>query len=96
MPPARHCHRSREQKKSLQEDEHWHLMHVRPQEVGLAQVNYFLAGTFVLESLYVIDPRINYVLIDSDAVPTALWEVKDLALPMHDLPASAPAMSQSQ
>ena len=75
----RHVARVWQSRLRLQEVEHWHLFHVRPQDIGLSQVNYFWAGTFVLESLYVIDPRINYVLIDSDAVPTALWEVKDLA-----------------
>ena len=62
----------------LADGEQWAIAHLQPQHVGLGNVSYFWAGTFVLESFQLIAPQLNYVLIDSDAVPTALWEVSDL------------------
>ena len=45
---------------------------------GLNEVHYTWAGTFVLEALCIVYPTINFALMDSDCVPTALFEIADL------------------
>ena len=45
------------------------------QTTGLNEVHYMWAGTFVLEALCTVYPTINFALMDSDCVPTALFEI---------------------
>ena len=53
-------------------------------ETGLHQVHYTWAGAPVLEALCLVHPTVNFALIDSDCVPTALFEVAELVLLMTD------------
>ena len=45
---------------------------------GLQGVHYTWAGAVVLEALCLVFPTINFVLIDTDCVPTSLFEVAEL------------------
>ena len=54
------------------------------QTTGLNEVHYTWAGTFVLEALCTVYPTINFALMDSDCVPTALFEIADLVTLMID------------
>ena len=54
------------------------------QTTGLNEVHYTWAGTFVLEALCTVYPNINFALMDSDCVPTALFEIADLVTLMID------------
>ena len=53
-------------------------------ETGLHQVHYTWAGAPVLEALCLVYPTVNFALIDSDCVPTALFEVAELVILMTD------------
>ena len=53
-------------------------------ETGLHQVHYTWAGAPVLEALCLVHPTVNFALIDSDCVPTSLFEVAELVLLMTD------------
>ena len=46
---------------------------------GLNRVHFTWAGTFVLEAFVYLFPSKNFVLIDTDCVPTSLFEVEELA-----------------
>ena len=46
---------------------------------GLDRVHFTWAGTFVLESLVYLFPDKHFVLIDTDCVPTSLFEIEELA-----------------
>ena len=46
---------------------------------GLDRVHFTWAGTFVLESLVFLFPDKHFVLIDTDCVPTSLFEIEELA-----------------
>ena len=46
---------------------------------GLHRVHFTWAGTFVLESLVYLFPDKHFVLIDTDCVPTSLFEIEELA-----------------
>ena len=45
---------------------------------GLDKVHFTWAGTFVLEALVYLFPDKNFILIDTDCVPTSLFEVEEL------------------
>ena len=62
------------------------------QTTGLDEVHYTWAGTFVLEALCTVYPTINFALIDSDCVPTALFEIADLVTLMTDQASREEAM----
>ena len=62
------------------------------QTTGLDEVHYTWAGTFVLEALCAVYPTINFALIDSDCVPTALFEIADLVTLMTDQASRKEAM----
>ena len=47
-------------------------------DTGLDQVHYTWAGAAVLEALCPVYPTVNFVLTDSDCVPTSLFEVAEL------------------
>lgn len=47
-------------------------------DTGLDKVHYTWAGTFVLEALVYLFPNRHFILIDSDCVPTSLFEVEEL------------------
>ena len=53
-------------------------------DTGLHQVHYTWAGAPVLEALCLVHPTVNFALIDSDCVPTALFEVAELVTLMTD------------
>ena len=53
-------------------------------DTGLHQVHYTWAGAPVLEALCLVYPTVNFALIDSDCVPTALFEVAELVILMTD------------
>ena len=78
VPHWQHVARIWQSRLRLSAREVWAIYHMRPQECGLQAVSYYWAGTFVLEAFQLLAPQFNYILIDSDAVPTALWEVVDL------------------
>ena len=46
---------------------------------GLNRVHFTWAGTFVLKAFVYLFPNKNFVLIDTDCVPTSLFEVEELA-----------------
>ena len=46
---------------------------------GLHRVHFTWAGIFVLESLVYLFPDKHFVLIDTDCVPTFLFEIEELA-----------------
>ena len=48
-------------------------------DTGLDRVHFTWAGTFVLESLVYLFPDKHFVLIDTDCVPTSLFEIEELA-----------------
>ena len=54
------------------------------QAKALDQVHFTWAGTFVLEAMCLVYPTINFALIDSDCVPTTLFEVAELVDLMVD------------
>ena len=62
------------------------------QTTGLHEVHYTWAGTFVLEALCTVYPTINFALMDSDCVPTALFEIADLVTLMTDQASREEAM----
>ena len=47
-------------------------------ETGLSHVHYTWAGPLALEVLVFLFPAINWILIDTDCVPTSLFEVDEL------------------
>ena len=51
---------------------------------GLQQVHYTWAGALVLEALCLVHPTVIFALMDSDCVPTALFEVAELVNLMTD------------
>ena len=61
-------------------------------DTGLHQVHYTWAGAPVLEALCLVHPTVNFALIDSDCVPTALFEVAELVTLMTDKETRARAM----
>jgi hypothetical protein len=62
------------------------------QTTGLHEVHYTWAGTFVLEALCTVYPTINFALMDSDCVPTSLFEIADLVTLMTDQASREEAM----
>ena len=63
-------------------------------DTGLDQVHYTWAGAAVLEALCLVYPTVNFVLADSDCVPTSLFEVAELVNLMTDRTSRAEAMQQ--
>ena len=61
-------------------------------DTGLDQVHYTWAGAAVLEALCLVYPTVNFVLADSDCVPTSLFEVAELVNLMTDRASRAEAM----
>ena len=53
-------------------------------ETGLHQVHYTWAGAPILEALCLTHPMVNFALIDSDCVPTSLFEIAELVQLMTD------------
>lgn len=47
-------------------------------ETGLASIHYTWAGPFALEAAVFLFPTKNWILIDTDCVPTSLFEVEEL------------------
>ena len=54
------------------------------EETGLHQVHYTWAGPYILEALCFTNPTVNFALIDSDCVPTSLFEIAELVQLMTD------------
>ena len=61
-------------------------------DTGLHQVHYTWAGAAALEALCLMFPSVNFALIDSDCVPTSLFEVAELVNLMTDKASRAEAM----
>ena len=61
-------------------------------DTGLDQVHYTWAGAAVLEALCLVYPTVNFILTDSDCVPTSLFEVAELVNLMTDRASRAEAM----
>ena len=61
-------------------------------ETGLHQVHYTWAGPYILEALCLTNPTVNFALIDSDCVPTSLFEIAELVQLMTDDQARKRAM----
>ena len=61
-------------------------------DTGLDQVHYTWAGAAVLEALCLVYPTVNFVLTDSDCVPTSLFEVAELVNLMTDRTSRAETM----
>ena len=61
---------------------------------GLDQVHFTWAGTFVLEALCTVYPTLNFALMDSDCVPTTLFEIAALVNLMTDQPSRAEALQR--
>ena len=61
-------------------------------DTGLDQVHYTWAGAAVLEALCLVYPTVNFVLTDSDCVPTSLFEVAELVNLMADRTSRAETM----
>ena len=61
-------------------------------DTGLDQVHYTWAGAAVLEALCLVYPTVNFVLTDSDCIPTSLFEVAELVNLMIDWTSRAEAM----
>lgn len=61
-------------------------------DTRLDQVHYTWAGVFVLEALCLVYPAVNFALIDSDCVPTSLFEVGELVNLMTDQASRTEAM----
>ena len=61
-------------------------------DTGLDQVHYTWAGAAVLEALCLVYPAVNFVLTDSDCVPTSLFEVAELVNLMTDRTSRAETM----
>ena len=59
---------------------------------GLDQVHFTWAGTFVLEALCTVYPTLNFALMDSDCVPTTLFEIAELVNLMADQTSRAEAL----
>ena len=53
-------------------------------DTGLHQVHYTWAGAAALEALCLVYPTVNFALMDTDCVPTALFEVAELVNLMTD------------
>ena len=53
-------------------------------ETGLHQVHYTWAGPYILEALCLTNPTVNFALIDSNCVPTSLFEIAELVQLMTD------------
>ena len=67
-------------------------LHPHYSDTGLDQVHYTWAGAAVLEALCLVYPTVNFVLADSDCVPTSLFEVAELVNLMTDRASRAEAM----
>ena len=61
---------------------------------GLDQVHFTWAGTFVLEALCTVYPTLNFALMDSDCVPTTLFEIAELVNLMTDQSSRAEALQR--
>ena len=59
---------------------------------GYVEVHYTWAGAAALEALCLMFPTVNFALIDSDCVPTSLFEVAELVNLMTDKSSRAAAM----
>ena len=64
-------------------------------DTGLHQVHYTWAGAAALEALCLMFPTVNFALIDSDCVPTSLFEVAELVNLMTDKSSRAAAMQHN-
>ena len=64
-------------------------------DTGLHQVHYTWAGAAVLEALCLVFPTVNFALIDSDCVPTSLFEIAELVNLMTDKASRAEAMQHN-
>ena len=64
-------------------------------ETGLHQVHYTWAGAAALEALCLMFPTVNFALIDSDCVPTSLFEIAELVNLMTDKASRAEAMQHN-
>ena len=64
-------------------------------DTGLHQVHYTWAGAAALEALCLMFPSVNFALIDSDCVPTSLFEVAELVNLMTDKASRAAAMQHN-
>ena len=64
-------------------------------DTGLHQVHYTWAGAAALEALCLMFHTVNFALIDSDCVPTSLFEVAELVNLMTDKSSRAAAMQHN-
>ena len=64
-------------------------------DTGLHQVHYTWAGAAALEALCLMFPTVNFALIDSDCVPTSLFEIAELVNLMTDKASRAEAMQHN-
>ena len=64
-------------------------------DTGLHQVHYTWAGAAALEALCLMFPTVNFALIDSDCVPTSLFEIAELVNLMTDKTSRAAAMQHN-
>ena len=64
-------------------------------DTGLHQVHYTWAGAAALEALCLVFPTVNFALIDSDCVPTSLFEIAELVNLMTDKASRAEAMQHN-
>ena len=64
-------------------------------DTGLHQVHYTWAGAAALEALCLMFPTVNFALIDSDCVPTSLFEIAELINLMTDKASRAEAMQHN-
>ena len=64
-------------------------------DTGLHQVHYTWAGAATLEALCLMFPMVNFALIDSDCVPTSLFEIAELINLMTDKVSRAEALQHS-
>ena len=64
-------------------------------DTGLHQVHYTWAGAAALEALCLMFPTVNFALIDSDCVPTSLFEIAELVNLMTDKASRAAAMQHN-
>ena len=64
-------------------------------DTGLHQVHYTWAGAAALEALCLMFPTVNFALIDSDCVPTSLFEIAELINLTTDKASRAAAMQHN-
>ena len=64
-------------------------------DTGLHQVHYTWAGAAALEALCLMFPTVNFALIDSDCVPTSLFEIAEVVNLMTDKTSRAAAMQHN-